>query len=140
MDRAFLLIGSLFGLVGVGLGAFGAHALRRRLTPERLAQFETGVRYQLWHALALYAVVLVDSMIWPARGNSSSYAPLVTFQPFSLPTALAGWLFVAGVAVFSGSLYALALTGVRRWGAITPFGGLCLVAGWLALAWGVAIR
>jgi uncharacterized membrane protein YgdD (TMEM256/DUF423 family) len=101
----------------VGLGAFGSHALRARLAPERIATFETGVRYQLWHALALFAVVVVD-------GGGAATA--------------GGWLFVAGVVLFSGSLYALALTGRRAWGAVTPFGGACFLAGWALLAYAAA--
>jgi uncharacterized membrane protein YgdD (TMEM256/DUF423 family) len=101
----------------VGLGAFGSHALRARLAPERIATFETGVRYQLWHALALFAVVVVG-------GGGAATA--------------GGWLFVAGVVLFSGSLYALALTGKRAWGAVTPFGGGCFLAGWALLAYAAA--
>ena len=118
MDRAFLVLGALFGFLGVGFGAFGSHALRSRLPPERLVTFETGVRYQLWHALALFAVVF-----------------LRTIGPDAFAESLAGVLFLAGIVLFSGSLYALALTGRRTWGAVTPFGGVCLLAGWLALAW-----
>ena len=117
MDRAFLLIGCLFGFVGVAAGAFGTHALRARLRPERLATFETAVRYQLWHALALFVVVF-----------------LRTIGPDEFAESLAGVLFVAGVVLFSGSLYVLALTGVRRWGAVAPFGGACMLAGWASLA------
>jgi uncharacterized membrane protein YgdD (TMEM256/DUF423 family) len=117
MDRAFLVLACVFGFVGVAFGAFGSHALRARLAPERLAQFETGVRYQLWHALALFAVVM-----------------LRTIGPDRFPETLAGVLFVAGVVMFSGSLYLLAVTGVRRWGTVTPFGGLCLLVAWASAA------
>jgi uncharacterized membrane protein YgdD (TMEM256/DUF423 family) len=117
VDRTFLVIACIFGFLGVAFGAFGSHALRSRLTPERLGQFEIGVRYQLWHALALFAVVFLRT-IGPDRESES----------------IAGALFVAGIVLFSGSLYALALTGVRRWGRVTPFGGLCLLGGWAALA------
>jgi uncharacterized membrane protein YgdD (TMEM256/DUF423 family) len=116
MDRAFLVLGAFFALLGVAVGAFGSHALRARLTPERLGTFETGVRYQLWHALALFVVVF-----------------LRTIGPDAVAESIAGVLFVLGVVLFSGSLYALALTGVRRWGAITPLGGVCLLGGWGAL-------
>lgn len=128
----FLALGCVFGFVGVGLGAFGAHALRTRLAPERVAQFEIGVRYQLWHALALFAVVFVGSLRLVDPGAAS---PLVAFEGgMSGPAALAaGWLFVAGIMLFSGSLYALALSGHRRWGAVAPFGGACFLLGWLAL-------
>jgi uncharacterized membrane protein YgdD (TMEM256/DUF423 family) len=117
VDRTFLVLACVFGFVAVAFGAFGSHALRTRLGPDRLGPFETGVRYQLWHGLALFAVVM-----------------LRTIGPDRLSESLAGILFVAGVVLFSGSLYALALTGVRRWGAVAPVGGVCLLAGWAALA------
>ena len=106
------------GFLGVALGAFGAHALKVRLAPEMLAAFETGVRYQMYHVFALVAVAWAWAR-WPSR-----------------VFAAAGWLFIAGIAVFSGSLYLLALTGVRALGAITPLGGLAFLAGWLCLVWG----
>jgi uncharacterized membrane protein YgdD (TMEM256/DUF423 family) len=138
MDRAFLVIACLFGFLGVAFGAFGSHALRARLTPERLANVDTAVRYQLWHALALFGVVLVRSIRFGAPvGAVLSYSPLLGSRQFDLFVALAGWLFVAGIVLFCGSLYALALTGVRRWGAVTPLGGACLLLGWLALLLGV---
>jgi uncharacterized membrane protein YgdD (TMEM256/DUF423 family) len=131
MDRAFLVLGALFGFLGVAFGAFGGHAVRTRLTPERRATFETGVRYQLVHALALFAVVLVDVVRF---GGGASSGTLYAFDDATgWPIALAGWLFVAGVVLFSGSLYVLSLTGKRAWGAVTPFGGLCLLGGWIAL-------
>ena len=116
VDRLFLACGAISAFVGVAAGAFGAHALRGRLTPEMLAVFEVGVRYQMYHALALLACA------WA-----------VTRWPGSLVT-VSGWLFVAGTVVFSGTLYALALTGMRWLGALTPFGGLAFLAGWLCLA------
>jgi uncharacterized membrane protein YgdD (TMEM256/DUF423 family) len=117
MDRIFFAIGALSGFIGVALGAFGAHALKGRLEPDLLAVFEVGVRYQLYHALALLAVGWASTR-WPG------------------PVALAsGWLFVAGTIIFCGSLYALAVSGARWLGAITPLGGLALLAGWLCLAW-----
>jgi uncharacterized membrane protein YgdD (TMEM256/DUF423 family) len=119
LDRTFALIGALLGFVGVAAGAFGAHALRARLTPEDLAIFETAARYQMYHALALLGVAWVIGR-WPGGAASA-----------------AGWLFVAGTLVFSGSLYLLVLTGARWMGAITPLGGVALLAGWLALAWAV---
>ena len=115
MDRTFLVIGALAGFLGVAFGAFGAHGLRSRLTPEMLAVFETGVRYQLFHALTLLVVAL-----GLARADG-------------VALRLAGWCFAAGILVFSGSLYALALTGVRSWGAVTPIGGLAFLAGWALL-------
>jgi uncharacterized membrane protein YgdD (TMEM256/DUF423 family) len=131
VDRLFLVIASLLGFIGVALGAFGSHALRVRLSPDGLWQFDTGVRYQMWHALALFAVVLVRSLrLLPlSRWFPAPLPP----TPFQLLPALAAWLFVAGVVLFSGSLYALALTGDRRWAAVTPFGGLAFLLGWLAL-------
>lgn len=110
-----MFVGALLGLVGVGLGAFGAHGLRGRLSPEMLAAFETGVRYQMYHALALLALVALMS-------RHEGRAILV-----------AGWSWTAGILVFSGSLYALALTGTTILGAITPIGGVALLVGWLAL-------
>ncbi len=117
MDRVFFVLGSLSGLLGVAAGAFGAHGLRGRLTPELLDVYETAVRYQLFHALALLAVA------WA-----------VTRWPGSLANA-AGWLFVAGTLLFSGSLYVLSLTGIRWLGAITPLGGVAFLAGWGCLIW-----
>ena len=116
MDRLFATLGSLSAFVAVAAGAFGAHALRARLQPDLLAVFETGARYQMYHALALLAVAWAVTRWpgpWPAR---------------------AGWLFVAGTVLFSGSLYALALSGVRWLGAVTPLGGVAFLAGWLCLA------
>ncbi len=116
MEPTLFILGSLFGGLGVALGAFGAHALKARLHPERLEIFETGVRYQMYHALALLG---------------AAYAAANGSRTFAMP---AGLLFVAGIVLFSGSLYLLVLTN-RRWlGAITPLGGLALVAGWLCLA------
>ena len=111
-----MFVGALMGFVGVGLGAFGAHALRRRLSAEMLAIFETAVRYQMYHAIALLAVAAMMSRV---DGRS---------------VVIAGWSFIVGILIFSGSLYALALTGVTMLGAITPLGGLALLAGWVALA------
>jgi uncharacterized membrane protein YgdD (TMEM256/DUF423 family) len=116
MDRLFFGIGSLSGLVAVAAGAFGAHALRARLTPEHLAVFETAARYEMYHALGLLAVA------WA-----------VTRWPGTLPV-WAGWLFVAGTVLFSGSLYLLAFTGIRWLGAVTPLGGVAFLAGWICLA------
>ena len=115
MGGGWFATGALLAGVGVGLGAFGAHGLRSRVSPEMVAVWETGVRYHLVHALGLLAVAWAVER-WPAAG-------------------LAGWLFVAGTLVFSGSLYLLVLTGQRWLGAITPLGGLAFMAGWLWLAW-----
>ena len=117
MDRVFFLLGSCSGFLAVTLGAFGAHGLKDRLGPDMLAIFEVGVRYQMYHALALLAVAWAFTR-WPGPGVKS-----------------AGWLFVAGTVIFSGSLYLLSLTGARWLGAITPLGGLAFMAGWLCLAW-----
>jgi uncharacterized membrane protein YgdD (TMEM256/DUF423 family) len=116
MDRTFLALGAISAAISVAAGAFGAHALKVRLAPDLLAVFETGARYQLFHALGLVAAA------W-------------AWTRFPGPAvAWAGWLFVAGTVLFSGSLYVLTLTGVRALGAVTPFGGVAFIAGWLALA------
>jgi len=120
LPRIFGVIGSAFGLLGVALGAFGAHALRGRLSPGDLDIFETAVRYQLVHAVALVAVALLADRI---PGAASSWA---------------GWFFTSGILIFSGTLYVLVLTGPRWLGAITPIGGVALLLGWLALALGFA--
>jgi uncharacterized membrane protein YgdD (TMEM256/DUF423 family) len=117
IERTFFALGALSGLAGVALGAFAAHGLKARLAPEMLAAFETGVRYQMYHALALLGVAWACTK-WPG-----------------VPAVAAGWLFVAGIVLFSGSLYALAL-GAPRWlGPVTPIGGLAFLAGWACLAW-----
>jgi uncharacterized membrane protein YgdD (TMEM256/DUF423 family) len=116
VTRLFFAIGSISGGLAVALGAFGAHVLKGRLTADMLANFETGVRYEMYHALALLAVA------WAANRWPDS----------SLPVA-AGWLFVAGTLFFSGSLYVMALTRLRWLGAITPLGGVAFVAGWACL-------
>jgi len=132
VERTFLVLGAVLGFIGVGLGAFGAHALRAKLLPERLATFETGIRYHLWHGLALFVVVAVGAL--DLVRPSPRYELTVVENGMPWPAVAAGWLFVAGIVLFSGSLYALALTGRRRWGAVTPLGGVCFLAGWLLLA------
>lgn len=117
MDRLFFIAGAVSAFVSVAAGAFGAHALRARLSADLLAVFETGARYQMFHALALLATAWASTR-WPGRG-----------------VVAAGTLFLVGTLLFSGSLYLLALTGVRRWGMVTPFGGLAWLAAWLLLAW-----
>jgi uncharacterized membrane protein YgdD (TMEM256/DUF423 family) len=120
LDRILIATGAISAFIGVGLGAFGAHGLRKRLSADMLAVFEIGVRYQLVHALALLGA--------GAAASRLSGGALAT----------AGVLFVIGTLVFSGSLYVLALSG-RKWlGAITPLGGLALLAGWASLAWAAA--
>ena len=117
MNNALLVAGAALGAAGVVLGAFGAHALKNVLDPARLSTWDTAVTYQLFHALAIVLAFLVGRH----------------FPGSALP-GYAGWLFVAGVVMFSGSLYALGL-GAPRWlGPITPLGGVALIAGWCCLA------
>jgi uncharacterized membrane protein YgdD (TMEM256/DUF423 family) len=121
MDRLFFALGALFGGLGVAAGAFGAHALRDHLAPERLVQYELAVRYQLYHAFALIAAAWAVQR-WP---DSSAN--------------LAGWLFVVGIVIFCGTVYALSFGSPRWFGAITPIGGVSLIAGWALLFW-AAVR
>lgn len=114
--KTFILLGALLGGLGVAAGAFGAHALRAQLEPRMLEVFETGVRYQMYHALALFAAA------WLVQQTEATAAHL------------AGWAFVAGILLFSGSLYAMAFGGTRGLGAITPVGGVAFLIGWIALA------
>lgn len=116
MARTFWRLGCIFGFLGVAAGAFGAHALRSRLPADLLAVFETAARYQMYHAIALLAVALLATR---AQGQA---------------VRAAGWLFTTGILVFSGSLYALAFSGIRMLGAVTPIGGVCFLGGWFALA------
>lgn len=116
MNRRWVALGAVSAAIAVAAGAFGAHALKARLSPDALAVWETAARYQTVHALALLAVAQA-AVAWRSR--------LVT---------AAGWAFVAGTVLFSGSLYALALSGVRGLGAITPLGGVAFLAGWGCLA------
>ncbi|HTN49893.1 MAG TPA: DUF423 domain-containing protein [Burkholderiaceae bacterium] len=117
MERVYFMLGALFALLAVAAGAFGAHALRGVLAVDLAAVFETAVRYQLMHALALLATAWACDR-WPGTA-----------------TTAAGALFIAGIVLFSGSLYLLALTGLRALGTITPFGGGAFIAGWGCLAW-----
>ena len=114
-EKKFLIIGSLLGFFAVAFGAFGAHALKTKISPEMLVIFETGARYQMFHALALLFVFAAASHI--------SHPCLQS----------AGWCFTLGTAIFSGSLYALVFSGQKFWGAVTPLGGLLLLAGWTLL-------
>jgi uncharacterized membrane protein YgdD (TMEM256/DUF423 family) len=116
MQRPLAVAGAVSAFLAVAAGAFGAHALRARLAPEMLQVFETGVRYQMYHALALLIAAGVSGL------SSHPAGPW------------AGRLFLVGTVLFSGSLYALALTGIRGFGAITPFGGVAFLAGWICLA------
>lgn len=115
--RLFFALGAISGGLAVMLGAFGAHALRSSLSPHDLATFEIGVRYQMYHSLALLAVA------WAATQWQSG------------AVTAAGWAFVVGIVVFSGSLYTLALTGQRWLGAVTPVGGVAFIVGWALLVW-----
>jgi uncharacterized membrane protein YgdD (TMEM256/DUF423 family) len=121
MERTFFAVGAISAFIAVAAGAFGAHGLKNRLSSEMLAIFEVGVRYQMYHSFALLAVSWAYSR-WPGA--------LVTTS---------GWLFLIGIILFSGSLYALSFTGIKILGAITPFGGLAFLAGWFCLFW-VAIK
>lgn len=117
MMRYWLVLGASNGLLSVAAGAFGAHALKGRLSEEMLAVFETAARYQMYHALALLAV-----------GWLASHAPSGRIH-------VAGWAFLCGVVLFCGSLYALSLSGVRAFGVVTPLGGIAFLIGWGVLAW-----
>lgn len=114
-----LAAGALLAGLAVALGAFGAHGLDGRVPPDRLATFETGVRYHMYHALALLAV----GLLMRQRGGGVLRA--------------AAWAFAAGILIFSGSLYVLVLTDTPLMGAVTPFGGVGFIAGWVLLAWAV---
>lgn len=116
--RIAIVVASLLSAAAVAAGAFGAHALRSRVTADLLAVWQTAVLYHLVHALALFGVGL-----------------LLQARPELAGARIAAWLFVAGIALFCGSLYALTLTGTRGLGAVTPFGGAAMIAGWLVLAW-----
>lgn len=122
MVRVFLAIAAVLGGTAVAAGAFGSHALKARLSDRALEIFDMGTRYQMYHALALLLVALL--LLQTAAAQSLAQ---------SLLTA-AGIAFITGVAIFSGSLYALSLTGVKWLGAVTPLGGVALMAGWGCLA------
>lgn len=121
MERVFFALGAISAFIAVAAGAFGAHGLKSRLSSEMLSIFEVGVRYQMYHSFALIAVA------WAYSRSPSSL--VIT----------SGWLFILGIILFSGSLYALSLTGVKILGAITPFGGLAFLAAWFCLFW-VALK
>ncbi|MBD2296614.1 DUF423 domain-containing protein [Anabaena sphaerica FACHB-251] len=118
MTQIFLTIAAIFGGLSVAGGAFGAHALREKVSERMLEIFDTGARYQMYHALALLLVAILMSRL--------------EIPPTTL--LVSGWLFIIGVTIFSGSLYALSLTGIKSLGAIAPLGGIALMAGWGALA------
>jgi uncharacterized membrane protein YgdD (TMEM256/DUF423 family) len=118
MSRKFLLLGAVFAGLSVAAGAFGAHSLKGLISADRLVVFETAARYQMYHALAL---LIVGGML-PHDGSARSLR-------------VAGWCFVVGIVLFSGSLYVIAFTATRWVGAITPLGGAAFLAGWISLAW-----
>ncbi|MBW4558973.1 MAG: DUF423 domain-containing protein [Trichormus sp. ATA11-4-KO1] len=118
MAQIFVSVAAVFGGLSVAAGAFASHALREKISERSLEIFETGARYQMYHALALLLVAILIS-------RSESPQPTLV---------VSGWLFIIGMAIFSGSLYALSLTGVKSLGAITPLGGVAFLAAWGALA------
>lgn len=117
MDRFFFTAGAMMAFIAVCLGAFGSHTLKNRITPDMLAIFEVGVRYHMYHALALLAVAWAASH-WPERNFTA-----------------AGWSFIIGIIIFSGSLYILSIFGIRWLGAVTPLGGIAFLIGWAILVW-----
>jgi len=117
MDRFFFTAGAIAAFIAVALGAFGAHSLKTKISADMLNIFEVGVRYQVYHAFALIAVALATAK-WPEANLNT-----------------AGWCFIAGIVIFSGSLYLLSFTGIRWLGAVTPIGGLAFLAGWAILIW-----
>ena len=117
MDRFFFTAGAIAAFIAVALGAFGAHSLKTKISADMLEIFEVGVRYQMYHAFALFAVAWAIAR-WP-----------------DVNLTAAGWSFIIGIVIFSGSLYLLSFTGIRWFGAITPIGGLAFLAGWAILVW-----
>ncbi len=116
--QLFLAIAAILGGLAVAGGAFASHALQEQLPERAIAVFNTGIRYQMYHALALLAVAI----LW---GNTKQPVPWLTAS---------GWLFVAGVVLFSGSLYLISLAGLKAFGPVTPIGGVAFIAGWTCLA------
>lgn len=117
MEKIFFVIGSITAGIGVALGAFGAHGLKKLVSPEMLETWDKAVRYQIYHGLALLLVAWAFTQ-WPAQVRIFG---------------IGGWLFFGGILLFSGSLYLLVLSGIRWLGAITPLGGVAFVAGWVCL-------
>jgi len=120
MPKTFLMLGAINAFLCVAFGAFGAHGLKQRLSIDMLAVYQTGVQYHFYHALGLIVVGLV-----------------LLHLPKSRPVVLSGWLMLTGIVLFSVSLYALSLTGIRGLGMITPFGGVAFLSAWALLAYGV---
>ncbi|SCW74206.1 Uncharacterized membrane protein YgdD, TMEM256/DUF423 family [Paenibacillus tianmuensis] len=118
MNRTFVALGGICAFLSVALGAFGAHALKGKLTADMLANFQTGVQYQMMHSLGLIAIGLAASLL-PASASGH--------------VRRAGWSMFVGIVVFSGSLYVLSITGIKQLGAITPIGGVAFLFGWLSL-------
>jgi uncharacterized membrane protein YgdD (TMEM256/DUF423 family) len=118
MNQIWIGLGAIFAFLSVGCGAFGAHGLESKLEPRMLAVWETAARYQMYHALAL-----IGLGIWIGQ------------RPLPGSVTVAGWAFTLGIVLFSGSLYALALSGIKILGAITPLGGMAFLIGWIAFAW-----
>lgn len=124
--RVWLVLAAINGIVGVGLGAIGSHALRGTLTPERLSWLETGLRYHMWHVLALLAVAILIGLAGERPG---------------LALRIAAWCFLGGMVLFSGGLYLMAIAGLRSLGPTVPTGGLLFIAGWIALVvYGFGLR
>lgn len=117
MNRFWLIVAAISGLLSVALGAFGAHALKNILDAHGRSVYEKAVQYQMFHTVALLAVGLLQQSHAQFSGSG------------------AGWSFLCGIVLFSGSLYMLAVTGAKWWGAVTPFGGLAFLLGWAWLAW-----
>ena len=120
MPRIFLVLGAINAFLCVAFGAFGAHGLKQRLSSEMLAVYQTGVQYHFYHSLGLIIIGL-----------------LLLYFPKSKPVLISGWLMFGGIILFSVSLYALSLTGIRILGAITPLGGIAFLCAWLLLAYGI---
>ena len=116
VTKIFLAIASALGAISVVLGAFASHGLKGKLSESALAIWETGTKYQMYHALALFLTAL-----------------LLNRLPNSTPLIVAGYAFITGVLIFSGSLYTLSLSGIKWFGAITPLGGVALIVGWISL-------
>lgn len=119
MSRIFLMLGAANAFLCVALGAFGAHGLKQKLSADMLAVYQTGVQYHFYHALGLLAIGF-----------------MLAHYPASRPVKASGWLMLAGILLFSVSLYTLSLTGIRALGMITPFGGVAFLSAWAALAYG----